>query len=473
MNAPGPAWMLVALAALLPTGSVQAAQATRDVATVADEYVAIALQGNLALQGQQLEVQRAEAALDAARARFFPELSLQARYTRSDGGRQIDLPLGTLLNPAYQTLNELLAQHGEPPRFAPLADQTVPFQREREQDTRLTLRQPLYQPAIPAAARAQRALLRGARAGHAVIERQLRRDVWLGYLEWLKALRAREVLQASLAVLDENLRVNESLHANGRVTEDQVLRARTEQLAVAQQLRATTDQIGQARSYVNFLLNRPLETPLEDAPLPAQSLRMAASQDAGAIRPELAQADALGAAASAQQQAARAALRPSLSLGVDAGTQGEDWDFGPDYNYAAASLVFSWKLFDGGANRAEAERARLAARQARLQQESLLRQVLLEQQQARDRLAAIEESVAVAESRAEAARAVQRIAGRKRDAGTISQAEFLDARNALTAAELALNVDRFELLQRQIELQYAAGELPGAAPGNRNPGPTP
>lgn len=149
-----------------------------------------------------------------------------------------------------------------------------------------------------------------------------------------------------------------------------------------------------------------------------------------------------------------------LSLGVDAGTQGKDWDLGPGYNYVSASLVLSWKLFDGGASRAEAERARLAARQARLQQESLFRQINLEQQQARDRLAAATDSIDVAEARAEAARAVQRIAGRKRDAGTISQVEFLDAQSALTAAELALNVNRFELLQRRIELQYATGADP-------------
>src|SRR5690606_10567383 len=276
------------------------------------------------------------------------EVALQARYTRADGGRDIDLPIGTLLNPAYQTLNELLEAQGQPPRFSPLPDQNIPFQRAREQDTRITLRQPLYQPAIPAAARAQRELLRGAAAGREVIERRLRRDVWLAYLEWLKALRAREVLQASGEVLAENLRVNESLLANGRITEDQVLRARTEQLAVAQQLRATTDQIAQARSYVNFLLNRPLDTALEDAALPASPPPMPAAE--GGARPELEQAAALGAAADQQHRAARAAQWPSLSLGVDAGTQGERWDFGPAYNFIAGSLVFSWKFFDGGAN---------------------------------------------------------------------------------------------------------------------------
>lgn len=449
---------MLALLSGLAAFQAAGAQALRDTTAVAGEYVAIALEGNLALQGQALEVERATLALDAARARFFPELALQARYTRADGGREFEVPLGTLLNPAYQTLNELLEAHGEQPRFSPLPDQSIPFQREREQDTRVTLRQPLYQPAIPAAARAQREMLRGARAGEEVLKRRLRRDVWLGYLDWLKALRAREVLVATSAVLDENLRINESMLANGRVTEDQVLRARTEQLAVAQQLRDTTFQIEQARSYVNFLLNRPLDTALEDARVPQVIPALAV---AGGLRAELEQADALGAAAGEQHRAARAALKPSLSLGIDAGSQGENWDLGPGYNYVAASVVFSWKFFDGGANRAEAERARLAARQARLQQESLLRQVSLEQQQARDRLAAATDSIAVAEARAEAARAALRIAERKRDAGAISQVEFLDARSALTAAELALNVNRFEVLQRRIEMQYAAGEVPG------------
>lgn len=454
---------MLAVLAMIATGGMTGNQvaSARDAAAVAEEYVAIALQENLALQGQALEVQRAEAALDAARARFLPELSLQARYTRADGGREIDLPTGALLNPAYQTLNELLAAHGEPPRFSPLPDQSFPFQREREQDTRISLRQPLYQPAIPAAARAQRELLRGARASEEALARRLRRDVWLGYLEWLKARRAREVLEATAEVLAENLRVNESLLANGRVTDDQVLRARTEQLSVAQQLRETSHQIEQAESYVNFLLNRPLDTRLEDASVPEDLMQVAT--EAGGPRPELEQADALGAAAGEQQRAARSALWPSLSLGVDAGTQGERWDFGPGYNYATASLLLNWKLFDGGATRAEAERARLAARQARLQQESLFRQINLEQQQARDRLDAASDSIAVAEARAEAARATQVIAERKRDAGAISQAEFLDARSAATAAELALNVNRFELLQRRIELQYALGSLPGMA----------
>lgn len=453
-------WCLAVAAVNLCLGSTAAiaAAAARDAATVADEYVAIALDSNLALQGQRIEVERATAALAAARARFLPEVSLEARYTRAEGGREIEFPVGALLNPAYQTLNELLVAQGQPPRFTSLPDVNIPFQREREQDTRVSLRQPLYAPAIPAAAEAQRELLRGAGAGEQALARRLQRDVYLGYLDWLKALRAQTLLQATAEVLDENHRVVESLLRNGRVTEDQLLRARVEQLAVAQQLLESRQQIDQARSYVNFLLNRPLVTPLEDArePLPDNS----ATASGTGTRPELLEADAMGAAAAARHRAARAAMQPSVSLGIDAGTQGTSWQFGPGHNYVAASLVFSWKFFDGGARRAEADQARLATRRARLQQENLQQQIGLEVQEAEDRLAASHEALAVASARAEAATAALRIAERKRDAGAISQAEFLDARSAATTAGLALNVTRFEQLQRRIELQYATGATP-------------
>jgi outer membrane protein TolC len=307
-----------------------------------------------------------------------------------------------------------------------------------------------------------------------VLERQLRRDVTTAYLNWLMALRARAVLEGTREVLEENLRVNDSLLRNGRVTEDQVLRARTEQLAVQQQLRESASAIDQARNYVNFLLNRPLDTPLEDARIPAFEREAGATGEANGAsqstrelllgaqqRPEFEQAAAQVAAARAQEQVARAALGPSLALAFDAGTQGESYRFGEGNNFSSASLVFSWKFFDGGANSAERQRARIAARQARLQQDAITQQVELEVRQALDRLAESTDSLAVAEARAEAARSALFIATRKRDAGTISQVEFLDARNAATTAELALNVTRFQLLQRRVELEFASGD--GAA----------
>jgi FAD/FMN-containing dehydrogenase len=128
---------LLALAAWLPVGAGAQGAAPapgRPLAEVIDEYVREGLKSNLSLHSQTLEVERSAAALDEARARYFPELAFAARYSRSEGGRTIELPLGDALNPAYQTLNDLLVQQGQQPQFPVVQNETVAFLRERETD---------------------------------------------------------------------------------------------------------------------------------------------------------------------------------------------------------------------------------------------------------------------------------------------------------------------------------------------------
>jgi outer membrane protein len=151
-----------------------------------------------------------------------------------------------------------------------------------------------------------------------------------------------------------------------------------------------------------------------------------------------------------------------LSLGLDAGTQGVDYRFGDGYNFGTASLIFTWKIFDGGGDNARLREARAAQRQVVLRQEELAQQIRLEVQQSYDRLKTARDSLATAAARVEAARAGFRIASRKRDEGVISQVEFIDARSTLTRAELNHNLTRFEVLARQAELEYAtsSGDIP-------------
>jgi len=442
-------------------------ESARPLAAVIDGYVREGLKSNLGLRAQSLEVERSEAALDEARARYFPELAFAARYSRSEGGRTIDLPLGDALNPAYQTLNDLLVAQGQQPQFPVVQNETIAFLREREQDTRITLRMPLIAPAIPAAVRAQRELLGASEYSRQALARRLKRDITVGYLAWASAVRTQGIVDASLALLNENLRVNDSLFRNGKITQDQVLRARAELLAVTQQSREARNGASQSQSYLNFLLNRPLETTLEAAQIVADvsattralaELRQAALDN----RPELAQLQALTRASEAQTRLARADRWPTLSLGADGGIQGEEYDFGRGSNYATISLLLNWTFFDGGARRAAVRQANAVARRTATQRDELAQQVQLEVQQTLDRLETSADSLATAEARAEAARAAFRIASRKRDEGAISQVEFIDARSSLTGAELNLNVTRFEVLARQAELDYAtaAGRLP-------------
>jgi outer membrane protein len=452
-------------------GATAAPDRGRPLAAVIDDYVREGVRSNLSLRAQSLEVERAAAALDGARARYFPEAAFAARYSRSEGGRTIDLPLGDALNPAYQTLNDLLVAQGQQPQFPVVQNESIAFLREREQDTRITLRMPLIAPAIPAAVRAQRELLDAAGYAREALGRRLKRDITVGYLTWASAVRTQGIVDASLALLNENLRVNDSLFRNGKITQDQVLRARAELLAVTQQSRDARNGAAQARSYLNFLLNRALDTPLEDADVGVDvgavsralaELRRAALDS----RPELAQLGALTRASEAQTRIARAERWPTLSLGADGGIQGEEYEFGRGSNFATVSLLIQWTFFDGGARRAAVRQANAMARKTATQREELSQQVQLEVQQSLDRLETSADSLATAEARVEAARAAFRIASRKRDEGAISQVEFIDARSSLTGAELNLNITRVQVLARQAELDYAtaAGTLPSAGP---------
>lgn len=435
--------------------------------SVIERHIGEALRSNLALQTETLEVERAAAALAEARARYFPEASLQARYSRAEGGRVIDIPMGSALNPVYSTLNQMLAAQGQPARFPQLTDQSIPFLREEEQDTRISIRQPLYAPTIAAAVRAQRSLLDASNYQRMALARTLRRDVTLAYLEWLKARDSVAIVTSSEALLTENVRVNRSLFDNGKITEDQVLRARAELLAVEQQKREVENLARQAQSYFNFLLNRPLTTAIDVASVPTAAIEQEEALEllwsrALDRRPELGRLEQLKQASAAQVQAARKQRWPTLSLGLDAGTQGEEYRFGEGYNFGVASLVFTWRIFDGGGDAARVREARAAERQLVLREEEATQRIRLEVQQALDRLQTARASLATAAARTEAASAAFRIASRKRDEGVINQVEFIDARSTLTSAELNLNLTRYDVLARRAELEYAtsSGDLP-------------
>ncbi|MBN1561575.1 TolC family protein [candidate division KSB1 bacterium] len=66
-----------------------------------DRYIQQALDSNLALQQADFSYQKSIAALREARGLFLPGVDIQARYSRADGGRLIEFPVGDMLNYDY------------------------------------------------------------------------------------------------------------------------------------------------------------------------------------------------------------------------------------------------------------------------------------------------------------------------------------------------------------------------------------
>ncbi len=110
-----------------------------------ENYIQKALNSNLALLQQNFSYQKSKYALKEARGKFLPSLSIQARYSRAGGGRQIEFPIGDLVNPMHQSLNQLLGQNVFPGN---LPNEQIPFLRKEEQETKISLVLPILQPKI-------------------------------------------------------------------------------------------------------------------------------------------------------------------------------------------------------------------------------------------------------------------------------------------------------------------------------------
>lgn len=441
---------------------------------VLEGYVQQAMTGNLALQQQQIDLARATEALVEARGLFYPSLSLEARFSRADGGRTIDVPVGDLLNPVYSTLNQLLEAQGQPGPFPQIDNVTTPLLREQEQDTRVRLVQPLYQPRLQSNYRIKTHLVAVQEAAVAAYRQRLTRDVRVAYFTWLKAARGVEIYEASQALVQENLRVNERLQRANKVTQDAVLRARAEVLTLEQQAAEARKDRDLARSYFNFLLNRPLDAEVERVPedqLPAlyEATRSAlfsiltpdlAALQAQALhqREELDQLAAARRATGETITLAQAARRPGLSLVLDAGIQGKGYGLTGDHPYYLGSVVLSWNLFSGHQHASRARQARLDLDRLQTQQQETERQIALQVQQSLDQLRVAERSLTTAEERLRSAEEGFRLTSRKYEEGLANQITYLDARTTLTNAQLNLNITRYDLLIRLAELAYSVGE---------------
>jgi outer membrane protein TolC len=465
--------VLAALCALQPSEAEVSPEPVRvedGLARLVDD----ALAANLELRAGSATVQQRLADLDQARARYLPVIDFAARYSVADGGRTIDIPTGDLLNPVYETLDEMLIADGQPARFPRVGNQEFRFLRQHEQETKLVLEQPIYEPRIAPAVEAGRQEVSRAEADLSALRARVVRDMRQAYYQWLASQQAVAVLEATREFAQANLDANASLYRNGRITRDLVYRAEADVLEVEQQRLFAASRVRLSQSYVNLLRAAPLDTPLPASEIDPATIerfrRRFAQRLAGrppeldalqslAVdeRAELAGLDAAILAGEAQQDLARAAFKPRLALGAEAGIQGVEYGTSDEERYALAALVLRWNAFRGGADRAALREARALTDELRATRDLAEQQVRLDVQRALEDLGVAEATLETAAKRADAADGAFRIASRKRDLGQINQAEFIDSRRAFTDARLNLTRVRAEYLARLAELEYAVG----------------
>ncbi len=436
----------------LPAGSQAAPHSPLDA------LVAEGLAANPALRARSLAVTREDAAIDEARGRFLPSLTANARASHLSGAAQ---NLGALINPAYAALNQLLGQNAFPTNIS----LTLP----QKQEATVRLLQPLFEPRVLEGYRIARSLRNATGAGRDAQRRQLAADIQTAYLQYARASRAADLYDQTVPLLDEALRVSERLLSAGKVTPDNVLRARAEQSAVVQQRDAAHQLAMAARQQLNYLSGRPLDAPLA---LFADSLlgfaaRFAAREDVAAAlisaqttREELVQLDRSADAVQGQRRLARAAYLPSVNLAVDYGFQGNTIRIDRNRDFTVASIVMSWNLFNGGQDRARVQQAVIDAQQLKARRDDASRGIELQVRVSHDAAAVARTAISTATDRQSAATRTFDLVQRRFGEGLASQLELLDARTALTTAQLNRLITTYDFYQRVVDYERAAALSP-------------
>ncbi len=421
-----------------------------------EDYIVEGLENNLALKQKEVSYQKSMEVLKQARALFFPDISLNARYTAAQGGRLIEFPVGTMLNPVYQSLNYLLGQD----LFPDIENMDFAFYRPTEHETKIRLAQPIVDTKIIYNQKINKELSNAIKADAGAYQRQLVAEIKTAYFNYLKSVKLLQLVDDTRELLVENVRVNESLFQNDKVTIDNVYRSRAELSKLDRQEAEGRKSHQVAKAYFNFLLNRPFETRiLTDIgydSIPEIFVLDDLADFAVGNREELEMLRSYSRVADNNLSMNQFNKFPNLYAIVDYGFQGRHYEFNMKQDYLFASLVFRWDLFHGFQNKARIGEARIEQELRNTQMEEAKQQIRLETVGAYYDLIASAESVRASEEELYSASNAFRVINRKYSEGQATLIEFIDARSTMTQAEMFLIISKYDFHIKYAELERVA-----------------
>jgi outer membrane protein TolC len=413
---------------------------------VLEEYVRIGLGNNLALQQKSSEYEKSIEALKEARALFYPDISFDARYTAARGGRVVTFPSGALLNPVYETLNQILNQA----IFSKVDNVEIRFLRPTEQETKIRLVQPLFNTDIYYNSKIKKEMTGYEEADMVQYKRELVSEIKKSYYNLSMADGIFSMLQETRKVLVENVRVNQRLVENDKVTKDILLRSQAELGKFDQDLQEADKDRIVARAYFNFLLNRPLNDSVIIS-LPLEFPKIADITGdfknlALVNREEIKKLEQISVITALNLKMNQAGKLPDMFLAVDYGFQGETYEFNREQEYAQASAILRWNLFRGFENKAKIRQAQIEKQIAESKLKEAKRQIELQVLNTMNELKTSEKGIVAAESTLSDSREGFRLVNKRYEQGQASLLEYLDARTNLTRSEESLIISRYRYL---------------------------
>ncbi len=436
---------------------------------ILDTYIKEGLENNQSLKQKLFSYDKSLLALKEARGLFLPDISLNARYSIANGGRVIEFPVGDMLNPVYSTLNQMTTQMyalGLADEVFPateLENEEIEFLRPHEQETKLQLIQPIFNPQVFFNYKIKKDLVDIKKTDVQTYKRELVAEIKKAYYSYIKTEHFLNLIDKTTALANENIRVNEKLFENDKVTIDAVYRSKSELSKLEQQKAEIVKNNKSSKAYFNFLLNKPLNSDInfvDDNIVEFENELEQAKTNALTNREEFSKLEIYSNINEKNIKLNKFNGLPTLTGAVDYGFQGEEYSFTDDDDFVLASIVLRWELFKGFQNKYKIQQAKIDSYILQSKDEELKNQIQLQVINSYYDIEASQKTLVSAKDQELTAVKAYNIIGKKYKEGQISLLEYIDARTTMTNAQQNVIIRKYDLKIKYAEFERITAMYP-------------
>lgn len=313
---------------------------------VLQHYIHEGLQNNEGIKQQAFILQSNVHALREARSLFFPTLTVSGSYSKSDGGRTIDLPLGDLLNPIYSSLNELTGtQH-----YPMIQNQNYQLNADNFYDAKVRIGLPIFDAELIYNRRIKQNAVSLQETEISLFKRELVKEIKVAYYQYCRATRDKEIAANNLTLTQENYRVNQAMYENEMANYSTFLRSESEVTKAEAAVYSAGQTWQNSRAYFNFLLNKSFDDEIVMEDMEPDVFHVLPGQASITGREEIQKVDLLSAGQRYNQLLSRSFALPTVRTYLDLGSQGFDWKLNDKTKYYVFGVSLEWTFSTGGKN---------------------------------------------------------------------------------------------------------------------------
>jgi outer membrane protein TolC len=287
-------------------------------------------------------------------------------------------------------------------------------------------------------------------------KRELTKEIKIAYFNYLMSGKAVSLLEEALLLVQQNLKLNQSLLSNGKGLPAYVTRAESEVFNVQNQLLNAKNNVQNAAAYFNFLLNRSLTEPLitEDFTITDNQLNVLLAGEDNIQKREEIKAFSIASGITGNVLKMNESFRkPRLNAFLDLSAQGFDFQVNRQSFFYLGGLQLQIPIYTGKRNLYKINQTQIDLQRISKQTEQTQQQLKLAAFNSRNNASNAYNTYTAAVKQEQAASQYFKLIDRGYKEGVSNFIEFLDARNQLTTSQLQTNINKYRFFASMAEYE--------------------